>query len=312
MHSDLLLLVYAVVGSLIAGTLAAACFTWFGRSEGTKKLATNLRQRMWSWWLLTGLFVGSLATGGVATVVIFGITSFLALREFVTLVPTKRGDHRSLFWAFFVVLPVQYVFVGYENYGMYTIFIPVYAFLLIPARSALAGETEDYLSRTSRIQWGLMTCVYFVSHVPALLSLELRGDASPAALLMFLVVVCQLNDVFQYIVGKCFGKRKVAPSVSPNKTVEGLVGGLIASAILGASLSWATPFEWWAGGAIGVGIAVMGFLGDLSMSAVKRDLGVKDFSDMLPGHGGVLDRLDSLSFAAPVFLHVVRFFYGVG
>ncbi len=308
--TPMLILLGIVVAALVAGSGASLIIARVATTEKGRKLATNLRARMTAWWVMAGIFGASILTGGVATVVLFGIMSFLALREFVTLTPTRRGDHRALFWAFFVIIPLQYVFVGMKYYGMFSIFIPVYAFLLIPARIALAGETTDYLTRTSKIQWGLMTCVYFISYVPALLALPIRDfEGSNATLLFFFVLIVQLNDVFQYITGNLFGRRKVAPHVSPNKTLEGLVGGLIVSTIIGAALSWATPFSPLAAAGLALAIATMGFLGDLTMSAVKRDLGVKDCSAMLPGHGGVLDRLDSVTFAAPLFFHIVRFCY---
>ena len=128
----------------------------------------NLNARINAWWLMVAVFGGALLVGRIASVVLFALMSFLALREFVTLTPTRRGDHRSLFWAFFVILPVHYWLLAVQWYGLLVIFIPVYAFLFIPIRSALAGDSECFLERTAKIQWGLMVCVYFVSHAPAL------------------------------------------------------------------------------------------------------------------------------------------------
>lgn len=305
-----LILLAVVLGLLVAGTIAALAVTAAVRTDSGNRFAANLRQRVWSWWLMVVVFAGTLLLGKITTIVLFALTSFLALREFITLTPTRRGDHRALFWAFFVIIPIQYILVAQGRYGLFSVFIPVYVFVLIPARIAAAGETTDFLGRVSRLQWGLLTCVYFLSHVPALMTLDIQGyDGPMAALLLFFVITVQVNDVLQYVCGTTLGKHKIAPLVSPNKTVEGFIGGFILTTGAGALLSLVTPFGPIAGASFGAAIALMGFFGDVTMSAIKRDLGVKDFSATLPGHGGVLDRLDSLSFAAPVFFHLVRFFF---
>ncbi|GAB5497591.1 MAG: phosphatidate cytidylyltransferase [Phycisphaerales bacterium] len=307
---NMLILLGIVAGLLVLGSLIAEVGVRVARTDGGVDVAKNLKDRMRSWWLMATVFAVSVLVGGVMTVVLFGVSSFLALREFITLTPTRRGDHRALFWAFFVIIPVQYVLVAQERYGAFLVFIPVFAFLLIPARMAAAGETEGFLGRMSRIQWGLMTCVYFIGHVPALLALDIAGyEGTNATLLFFFILIVQINDVSQFVVGKLIGKRPIAPLVSPNKTVAGMVGGLTISAAVGSSLSWITPFGVIDGATIALCVAFMGFMGDLTMSAVKRDIGVKDYSQAIPGHGGVLDRLDSLTFAAPVFFHIVRYFY---
>ncbi len=304
---DMVTLLGIVAAALLLGTITAEIAARRATSDRARSIAQNLRARMRSWWVMAGVFVVSVAIGGVTTIVLFGISSFLAFREFITLTPTRRGDHRALFWAFFVIIPFQYLLIAQERISAFTVFVPVFVFVIIPARMAAAGEVKDFLTRVSRIQWGLITCVYFISHVPALLSLELEGyDGKNATLLFFFILIVQLNDVFQFVTGKLFGRHKIAPLVSPNKTVEGLLGGLIVSGVVGASLAWATPFSPLAAAGIAVGLAFAGFLGDITMSAVKRDIGVKDYSSLLPGHGGVLDRLDSLTFAAPLFFHLVR------
>ena len=306
----MLTLLGIVLAALVIGTTVGQVLRRTATSERAVRVVANLNARMRSWWIMSGVFIGATLLGGVTTVVLFGLTSFLALREFVTLTPTRRGDHRALFWAFFVIVPVHYWLIGAQWYGLFAIFIPVYAFVLIPARIALAGEVEQYLTRTSRIQWGLMVCVYFVSHAPALLMLDIPGFAGRNAnLLFFFILIVQLNDVLQYVAGNLFGRRRIAPTVSPNKTWEGFIGGVAATTLVGGALYATTPFGPLAAGALALAIALLGFAGDLTMSAVKRDLGVKDFSESIPGHGGVLDRLDSLAFAAPVFFHVTRFCY---
>ncbi len=273
-------------------------------------VVANLSARIRAWWAMTAVFVAALATGGIGSVILFGLTSFIALREFITLTPTRRADHRTLFWAFFVFVPFQYYLVATHWYGLFVIFIPVYAFLFVPVRSVLAGDTEDFLARTAKIQWGLMVAVYCVSHAPALLMLQIPGfEGENAKLLLYLIVVVQLSDVLQYVFGKTLGKHKIVPKVSPNKTWEGAIGGIGSATLIGALLWWATPFSPWAAAGIALIINLAGFAGGLCMSAIKRDRGIKDFGSLIHGHGGVMDRIDSLCFAAPLFFHVVRYYY---
>jgi phosphatidate cytidylyltransferase len=299
-----------ILALLALSSLVAWVLSWRVRAEPARQVVANLNARIRSWWVMTAVFVATLATGPTGSVLLFALLSFVALREFMTLTPTRRADHRTLFWAFFVFAPIQYLLVGIQWYGLFAIFIPVYAFLFIPVRSALAGDTDDFLARTARIQWGLMIAVYCVSHAPALLMLEIPGhEGEEAKLLLYLIVVVQLSDVLQYTFGKILGRRRIAPSISPNKTWEGTVGGVAVASLAGAGLWWATPFSPWAAGAITLLVCVLGFAGGLVMSAVKRDRGVKDFGTLIDGHGGVLDRIDSLCFAAPVFFHVVRYWY---
>jgi phosphatidate cytidylyltransferase len=303
--------VLLMVASLIGWRLQRRERGLVGAADGNRAaVIANLNARIRAWWVMIGVFVAALASGGIGSVVLFALLSFIALRELITLTPTRRGDHRSLFWAFFVFIPVQYGFVAGGWYGMFAIFIPVYAFLFIPLRSALAGDTRDFLARTAKIQWGLMLAVYCVSHAPALLMLQIPGYAHEGAkLLLFLVVVVQLSDVLQYVFGKTLGRRPVAPQVSPNKTVEGTLYGIGAASLVGAGLWWITPFSPAGAFAIALAITLAGFAGGLVLSAIKRDLGVKDFGSLIDGHGGVLDRIDSLCFAAPLYFHIVRFFY---
>jgi phosphatidate cytidylyltransferase len=280
-------------------------------SERGRDTVDNLRARVQAWWVMCGVLAIALLTGVLGSVLLFALISFLALREFITLTPTRHGDHHTLLWMFFIITPIQYWLVWREWYGLYAIFIPVYVFLLAPARTALAGDTEHFLERTATIQWALMICVYCVSYAPALLTLKLEGyEGSSAKLLLFLIIVVQGSDVMQYVWGKLFGRHKIAPAVSPNKTWEGFVGGIATATVIGTALWWITPFQPWQAAVMSLIITLMGFAGGLTMSAIKRDRGVKDFGTLIAGHGGVLDRIDSLCFAAPVFFHLTRYFFG--
>jgi phosphatidate cytidylyltransferase len=270
----------------------------------------NLVARIRAWWVMAFLFMVAVAMGTIVSILLFALTSFLALREFVTLAPTKPGDHRALFWSFFVITPVQYYLIWMQWYGLFSILIPVYVSIFLAIRTAFAGDTDRFLERTATNQWGLLICVYFVSYVPALLMLRIPGYERQAPTLMFfLVLVVQLSDVLQYVWGKAFGARRIAPSISPNKTWEGFVGGVVSATVLGTAVWWATPFSPLAAALMALVLTTMGFAGGLIMSAIKRDRGIKDYGTLIGGHGGVLDRIDSLCFAAPVFFHLTRYFY---
>ena len=296
-----ILLVATAIGQVLKKRLSGA---------GAQEVVANLNARVGAWWVMCFFFLAALMIGRIGSVILFALISFLALREYVTLTPSKRADHRSLFWAFFVVLPLQYILVGVQWYGLFSICIPVYAYMLIPIRSAIAGDSDHFLERTAEIQWGLMVCVYFVSYVPALMTLRIPGyEGQNAMLLFFFVFVVQISDVLQYIWGKCLGKHPIAPTISPKKTVEGLVGGVLSAVILGTCLWWATPFQPRQAALMSLLITVMGFLGGLTMSAIKRDRGVKDYGNLIAGHGGMMDRIDSLCFAAPVFFHLTRYYF---
>lgn len=270
----------------------------------------NLNARIRAWWVMSVVFALSLLTGGLGSVILFAILSFFALREFITLTPTRPADHSALFWVFFIILPLQYYLVATQWYGFFSVLIPVYAFLFIPSRIAISGDSNGFLERSSKIQWGLMVCVYCVSHVPALLMLEIPGYAGKnARLLFFLVVIVQLSDVFQYVWGKLLGRHKIAPVISPSKTWEGFIGGTLSATLVGTSLWRVTPFTMWQTMGMAFIITLMGFLGGLTMSAIKRDRGVKDWGSAIQGHGGVLDRIDSICFAGPIFFHLTRYFF---
>ena len=231
----------------------------------------------------------------------------MALREFWTLAPSRPGDHRALFASFFVVLPYHYWLLWTEWYGLFVILIPVYAFLALPALATLAGDVKDFLARSARTQWGLMLGVYMLSHAPALLMLD--TGAEPALLLLWLVVVCQLSDVLQYVFGKTLGRTRFSPNVSPSKTLEGLFGGGFSAALIGAALYGLTPFSPLEAFAMALAVVTAGFFGGFVLSAVKRDLGAKDWGYVIEGHGGVLDRVDSLIFAAPILFHLTRYWF---
>lgn len=305
---------YWLVGGVLALLLIATVIgQWLRlrvKSESGQKTIANLNARTKAWWFMVAIFTLALATGGLGSVILFGLISFLALREFITLTPTRLGDHRTLFWVFFLITPFQYWLVASNWYGLFVIMIPVYAFLFVPLRCAMAGDCERFLERAAKIQWGLMVCVYCVSHAPALLFLNIPGyEGQNGKLLFYFVCIAQISDVLQYVWGKTLGRHKIAPNVSPNKTWEGFIGGIATATLIGAGLWWATPFTPLQSAGMSLAITIMGFAGGLVMSAIKRDRGVKDYGTLIEGHGGVMDRIDSICFAAPVFYHLTRYYF---
>lgn len=321
--STVLTLFICIGGSLVLATIIAAILGFANRGK-TNSTLRNLNQRIAAWWAMAIGLAVTLLIGETAVIVLFLVLSFLALREFLTIAPTHRSDHKTLVWLVYVIPLINYWFLWEHWYGAFAVLIPVYAFLFLPIRNALAGDTSNFLQRAALIQWALMVCVYAISYIPAIMQLPVMindgreaaegsplgsGGADGALLMLFLIVVVQLSDVFQYVWGKTLGKHPVAPSVSPNKTWEGLIGGVLTATAIGAGLWWITPFTWWQAALLALVSCLMGFFGGLVMSSIKRDRGVKDFGATIAGHGGIMDRLDSLSFSAPVFFHLIRFFF---
>jgi cytidylyltransferase family len=270
----------------------------------------NLNARINAWWIMILIIFAAAALGFYGVIGLFFVISFIALREFLSLLYIRRGDHLALAACFYVILPLQYFLVAIDWFSMFTIFIPVYGFLFLPILSALLGDTAHFLDRSTKVQWALMISVFCISHIPAILTLDIEGFEDKKLLLMiFLILVVQSSDVLQYVWGKLFGKHKIAPKLSPSKTVEGFVGGVVSASVLGGLLYWLTPFNPVQAVLMSLLICLMGFLGGLVMSAMKRSMGVKDWGNMISGHGGMLDRMDSLCFAAPIFFHVVRYYW---
>jgi len=280
------------------------------RNDADRSTIDNLIARISAWWKMCAIFVLTLLVGRVGTLLVFAVLSFVAMREYMTLVPTRRGDHRALFWSFFLIMPLQYYLVGIQWYGFFAIMIPVLAFIFVPTLIAIHGDTEHFLERSAKIQFGLMVCVYCFSHAPALLLLDIpRFEGHNARLLLYMGIVVEMSDVMQYLWSRLIGGHKIAWRVSPSKTWEGFLGGVITATALGAVLWWITPFTPLQSAGMSFMICILGFAGGLVMNAIKRDIGIKDFGVVIEGHGGILDRIDSLCFAAPIFFHLVRYYF---
>jgi phosphatidate cytidylyltransferase len=268
----------------------------------------NLNARIKAWWVMVLVSGVAFLLGGAGVTLLFVFVSFVTLHEFMSVTCARNHDHPALAAGYFIVLPLQYLLIYLGRYDAYSIFVPMYSFLVLPIVIAAARDTRGFLEHAAKMQWGLVICVYCISHVPALLTLEIPGyEGRDLLLIVFLVLVVQSSDVLQYVWGKLCGRRKVAPVVSPSKTWEGLVGGVASATTLGAALYWITPFAAWQAALMALAITSMGFFGGLVMSAIKRAYGAKDWGRMIEGHGGMLDRLDSVVFAAPVFFYLTRY-----
>ncbi len=254
------------------------------------------------------------AAGETAAPILFALIAFFALREFITLSPTRRGDHRSLVLAFFIVLPIQFWLVGTEHFDLFTVFIPVYVFLAIPVVSALSGDPHRFLERNAKLQWGIMVCVYGMSHVPALLLLDFRNyQGKGAFMVFFLVMVVQTCMLVQHLVTRRLKRPPSAPDVSRSFNWYSWFVGMAVGSFVGAVLSFITPFQTWQALAMAFVACVAGSMGHLVMKALKRDRGVTAWGkrDMsVTGANGLLDRVDALCFAAPIFFHSARWYFG--
>ena len=303
------LLLFVGIGVLL---IVASTIGWLlkRRMKSPNSVIDNLNKRINAWWVMVAIFAIAIFLGKFAVIILFFIASGIALREFLTLTPITRYDYWPLLFAYFIVLPLQYILVAVSWYELFCIFIPIYGFLFLAILAAITGSAHNFLARIAEVQWGLMITVYSISFIPALIILPIDHYQDRNLLLIaFLVFVVELSDVLQYVFGKLFGKHSISPNLSPSKTIEGFIGGILSASLIGACLWWVTPFSFIQAGLISLMITLLGFLGGLVMSAIKRDRGVKDWGKLISGHGGVLDRLDSICFAAPIFFHVVRYYW---
>lgn len=293
-----------VISLLIVSTITRL----FLLKKNPEKDYTELRQRIQSWWVMIGILFVVLIISKNTAIVFFAFLSFLALKEFLSIVPTRQTDRRVIFWAY-LSIPLQYYWVSIGWYGMFIIFIPVYVFLFLPMRMVLIGETKGFIRSAGILHWATMLAVFSISHIAFLLVLpgknEMAGYIGPV---LFLLFMTQFNDVCQYIWGKMLGKHKIIPKVSPNKTWEGFLGGLATITLCaGVVAPLLTPLNYMQGLFAGALISASGFIGDVVISSVKRDLQIKDSGYFIPGHGGILDRLDSLTYTSPLFFHFLYY-----
>ncbi len=303
--SDILWLFFGTCGLLAALTLFGEVLR-ARAGDGNPVLETYLT-RVRSWWAMVILFTLALMAGKIGIIVLFAFASFAALREVLTLTNKRQADHLALALGFFVVLPLQYLFIGLGWQALYSVFIPVYAFLMLPVVSALRGNADRFLIRVAETQWALMIAVFCMSHVPALMTIQVAGYPADRGVLLiaFLIMVVQLGDLLDFYFGRRIGQTRIIPGISA-KTWEGMAAGVASAAIIGAMLAWMTPFTPWAAAGMAALASTAGMFGNLVFAAIKRDRGVKDWSHLIPGQGGFADQLDSVIFAAPIFYHVTH------
>jgi phosphatidate cytidylyltransferase len=340
-----------LVGVLFLLILVSSVVRWLRRYEDygvDPAILCSFRARIRAWWILFGSIACVFMLGSFATVLLFFVMSISALREYITLTPKSPVDHQTLFWIYVFFTPLQFVLVGvnpvwFESvtgivpYQLFSILLPGYVFLILPGFMAVSGDPKRFLERTAKLQLGLMICVYSLSYVPAILTMDVPvisgevtvdlptetvsmlvlSDYFPLVsgvnfrLLFFFVVVVQLGDVFQYLWSQVPSRHVVAPKINSNRTWEGVFVGVISSGLLGVAIWYFTPFsQWWHSGLIAMVVSFIGFCGSMTMSAIKRDRGVSGYRTLIQGHNGTLDRIDSLCFAAPVFYHLAWLFIG--
>jgi phosphatidate cytidylyltransferase len=307
LHPNILIGLAGVFALLVTASLVV----WLlGRLKPGINLG-SVPARVRSWWVMVLVMSVAVLLSRTVALAFFTLVSFLALKEYLSLIPTRRADRSVLFFAY-LSIPLQYVWIYHEWYGMFIIWVPVYLFLFLPMQMVVIGKTEGFLRAAGTLHWGLMMTLFSISHVAYLLVLPAQGNpqGGGAALVFYLVFLTQFNDVAQFLWGKAIGRAKAVPTVSPGKTMGGLLGGLGTTIVLAVVLArHFTPFDLRWALCAGVIIGLGGFIGDVVISALKRDLGVKDSGDLIPGHGGILDRIDSLTYTAPLFFHFVYYRY---
>jgi phosphatidate cytidylyltransferase len=299
-------------GGTFAVLVVASLASWLlkryvARDEARVAIDSFIERVQW-WWVMVIVLGLAFTLGKAGVVTLFGFVSFLALREFVSLTYTRRSDHWALAAVFFFFLPLQYVLVGLEWYGLYAILIPVYAFLTLPIFAAISADTTRFFERVAKLFAALMICVYCMSCVPALMTLRIPGfEGGNLLLIAWLVLTVQSSDVLQYVWGELSGRTPLAGALSSTKTVEGVVGGVFSATIVGTALAWLTPFSLVQAAGMALVVNLMGLFGSLVLSAIKRDRGVKEWGTSFEGRRGMLERLDSVIFAAPVYYHLLRY-----
>lgn len=303
-NKDLYTMVFVIFGILIFATIL---FFILGKLKPQANL-TELKSRTKSWWIMASLVLAAVFINTTLSYIAIATLSFIALRELYSVLDFRESDRRAIFWAY-LCIPIQYYLAYIGWYGAFIIFIPIVMFLFLPLRMVLKGDTNGIIKSMSSLHWIVMLTVFGLSHMAYLLSFpEIEGFTSgPRGLLLFLVFLTEINDVMQFTWGKLLGKHKIIPKVSPNKTWEGFIGGVISTTAIGYFLGFLTPLNDYQVLFVSFAIAVSGFAGDIVISSVKRDIGIKDMGTSIPGHGGILDRIDSLAYTTPVFFHLVYY-----
>ncbi len=302
-------------GLVFGGLLALLGVEWFLQPVGAKLTRSPLSKaviefvsdRRRNGWLFLFCFWAAVVLHPSLAVIMFAFSSFLGLREFMTRSPANEGDYKALFAAFFILLPLQYIAVGFGWEGLFSVLIPVYAFFILPSLSAISGNTTDYFARAAKLQLGAMLCIYGISHIPATMNLmESHGNNHAAYLMLFVMVINQVGEITQYAVSRRYGKRRLARSVTRHLTIEGIVAGALASVLTGLLLYWSVPFNWNTNIGVSLVIFTAGLLGSLVLASIRKSTGIRDWGEVNPGRSSVLDRIGSLGFAAPIYYQLAQ------
>jgi phosphatidate cytidylyltransferase len=273
----------------------------------SKAVLNFVEDRQRNGWLFLISFWAAVVIHPVVAVMLYGFQSFLGFREFITRTPANAADYKALFASFFILLPLQYFFVGMGWHNLFSLLIPVFAFFLLPSLSAISGDTNDYFARAAKLQLGMMLCVYGISHIPASLVLtQTQGNQHAAYLMLYLLLVTQAGETVQYAVSRRFGKRRLARNVTRHLTLEGIAAGALTSVAVGLALYWSVPFNWNTNIGFSLTLFGVGILGVLVLASIRKSTGIKDWGEATQGRSSVLDRIGALCFAAPVYYHLAR------
>ena len=297
------------IGILFTVLSIAQITVWIVKKRHPEHNWSGLRLRMQTWWVVALIFMLAIISSKMVSLLLIGFVSFLALKEFFTIIPMRLSDNTPILCAY-LCIPIQYYWVGTQWFTMFVVFVPIYLFLLLPMVMVLIGDTKGFLRSATTLHWGVMATVFAISHIAYLNMLDYQGQHIGPQLVVYLFVLTECNDVAQYLWGKLFGTRPVLTKIANNKTLEGLIGGVVTTVILAVALApILTPLTFLPSVCIGVLIGIFGLVGDMVVTAIKQDVGIKDSVRLLPGHGGILARLNSLIYTAPILFHFIHYLY---
>jgi phosphatidate cytidylyltransferase len=306
-HPVTIAVTLALASVLLLAPLLIAFLARRGRiSQGQRK---ELLLRYYSWLVLVPLLLGPILLGAAWTILGVGVLSLLCYREYAR----ATGLFRERTISFMVVVGILAITSAvFDNWYRLFVALTPLTIAAIAAAAILADRPKGYIQRVALGLFGYTlfgTCLGHLGY--------LANDANYRPLLLLILLAVEMNDVFAYVTGKTLGQRKLAINTSPNKTVGGAVGALVSTTLLVVVIGRFVFGDSVLADVVhlvvlGVLISVVGQLGDLMMSSIKRDLGIKDMAATIPGHGGLLDRFDSLLLVAPAVFHYVNYFVGVG
>lgn len=273
----------------------------------------EMLDRTHSWWVIFFLYILFFCIEKNLGYVGLALLSASALYEFLGKLDDSQVP-RSLRWLCFIMVPVQFVLCWRSEFLPAVVLIPVVFFVLGTVIVLLFEKTKVIITAPATALWAMLINVYGFAHLALLLSFPaLPGSPTGAqGLFLFYIFLTQFNDVLQFLWGTILGRHKIHTEISPKKTWEGLIGGVVTTAVLAVLLHDLTPFDVTQSVIVGLLLATTGFLGDLTVSAIKRSLGLKDMGTVIPGHGGILDRIDSIVLSSLIYFYLVLYWFYSG